>query len=35
MVKPEHLKVFEMAPWVPSVDLQRGLEHIQSTWGME
>jgi sugar phosphate isomerase/epimerase len=33
MVKPEHIKVLELAPWVPTEDAKRSFEHIQSLWG--
>jgi sugar phosphate isomerase/epimerase len=33
MVKPEHVKVFEFAPWVSVEDLRRGVEHLKSIWG--
>ncbi|WCJ58152.1 sugar phosphate isomerase/epimerase [Fontisphaera persica] len=33
LVKPEHIKVLELGPWVPTADVQRGWEHIRSLWG--
>jgi len=35
MVKPEHIKVFELGPWVPTEDAKRGVEHIKNIWGEE
>jgi len=35
MVKPEHIKVFEMSPGVAVEDLKRGVEYLQGLWGKE
>ena len=34
-VKPEHIKVLELAPGVPVEDVQRGYAHIRGIWGPE
>jgi sugar phosphate isomerase/epimerase len=34
-VKPEHIKVFELAPGVPPEDAKRGVAHIKAIWGEE
>jgi sugar phosphate isomerase/epimerase len=33
MVKPEHLKILELAPWVTMAEVQQGWDHIRSLWG--
>lgn len=33
MVRPEHIKVFELNPGVPVEELHRGVAHIKSLWG--
>ena len=35
MVKPEHIKVFELSPGVAVEDLKRGVEHLEGVWGKE
>ena len=35
LVKPEHIKVFELHPAVGVADLQRGVAHVQALWGPE
>jgi len=35
MVKPEHIKVFEMSPGVAVEDLKRGVEYLVGLWGKE
>jgi sugar phosphate isomerase/epimerase len=32
-VKPEHIKVLELAPGLPVEEVRRGFEHIRSVWG--
>ncbi len=34
-IKPEHIKVIELSPGVPSEDVVRGYEFIRSVWGPE
>ncbi len=34
-VRPDHIKVIEMAPGVPADDIRKGYEHIRSIWGPE
>lgn len=34
-VKPEHIKVLELAPGVPPDDVLRGFTHLKSHWGEE
>ncbi len=34
-VKPEHIKVFEMSPRVPTPDVKFGVNHIFKLWGPE
>jgi sugar phosphate isomerase/epimerase len=34
-VKPEHIKVFELSPRVPTEAAQRGIAHLKSIWGEE
>ena len=33
VVKPEHLKVFELSPKVPLDAVQRGIAHLKGIWG--
>ena len=35
LVKPEHIKVFELNPGVPVEDLKRGVNHLKGIWGDE
>ena len=35
MVKPEHIKVFELSPGLPVEDAKRGIEHVKRLWGDE
>jgi len=35
MVRPEHIKVFELNPGVAVEDLKRGVAHLQGIWGNE
>jgi sugar phosphate isomerase/epimerase len=35
MVRPEHIKVFELSPGVTAEDLARGVGHLKSIWGDE
>ena len=35
LVKPEHIKVFELNPGVPVEDLKRGVEYLVGLWGKE
>jgi sugar phosphate isomerase/epimerase len=35
LVKPEHIKVFELSPGVPVEDLKRGVGHLKAIWGDE
>ena len=35
MVKPEHLKVFELSPRLEVEEVRRGVEHIFQIWGKE
>jgi len=35
MVKPEHIKVFELNPGVPVEELKRGVGHLKAIWGDE
>ncbi len=34
-IRPEHIKVIELSPGVPSEDVVRGFEYIRSVWGPE
>jgi len=34
-VKPEHIKVFELSPKVPTESVQRGVAHLKRIWGEE
>ena len=33
LVKPDHIKVFELNPGVPVEDLKRGVNHLKDIWG--
>jgi sugar phosphate isomerase/epimerase len=33
MVKPEHIKVFELSPKLPVEELKKGVAHLKSIWG--
>lgn len=33
MVKPEHIKVFELSPALPVTQLKSGVEHVKAVWG--
>jgi len=35
LVKPEHIKVFELNPGVPVEELKRGVGHLKAIWGDE
>lgn len=35
MVRPDHIKVFELSPGVTAEDLARGVGHLKSIWGDE
>jgi len=35
LVKPEHIKVFELNPGVAVEDLKRGVNHLKGIWGDE
>jgi len=35
LVKPEHIKVFELNPGVAVEDLKRGVDHLKGIWGDE
>jgi len=35
MVKPEHIKVFEMSPGLSAEEVKAGVAHIKSIWGEE
>lgn len=35
MVKPEHIKVFELRPGLPVPELEQGVAHIKRIWGEE
>jgi sugar phosphate isomerase/epimerase len=35
LVKPEHIKVFELNPGVAAEDLKRGVDHLKGIWGDE
>ena len=35
LVKPEHIKVFELNPGVAAEDLKRGVNHLKGIWGDE
>jgi len=35
LVRPEHIKVFELSPGVPVEELKRGVAHLQGLWGPE
>jgi len=35
MIKPEHIKVFELGPWLPASEVKRGIAYLQSIWGTE
>jgi len=33
MVKPEHVKVFELSPGLSADEVKRGVQHLKSVWG--
>jgi sugar phosphate isomerase/epimerase len=33
MVKPEHIKVFELSPNLPADEVVKGVAHIHQVWG--
>jgi sugar phosphate isomerase/epimerase len=35
LIKPEHIKVFELSPGLVVEDVKRGVEHIKRIWGEE
>ena len=35
LVKPEHIKVFELNPGVAAEDLKQGVNHLKGIWGDE
>jgi sugar phosphate isomerase/epimerase len=35
MVKPDHIKVFELSPKLPVEEVQKGIQHLKSIWGEE
>ncbi len=35
LVKPEHIKVFEMSPSLPRDHVEKGIRHLKSIWGEE
>jgi sugar phosphate isomerase/epimerase len=35
ILKPHHIKVFELSPGLTAEDVRKGVEHIQSIWGKE
>jgi sugar phosphate isomerase/epimerase len=35
MVKPEHIKVFELSPSVKPDEARAGIEHLKGLWGPE
>ena len=35
LVKPDHIKVFELNPGVTAEDLNRGVAHLKGIWGDE
>ncbi|HYG24277.1 MAG TPA: sugar phosphate isomerase/epimerase family protein [Verrucomicrobiae bacterium] len=35
MVKPEHIKVFELSPKLPVEEVRKGVAHLKSMWGDE
>ena len=35
MVKPEHIKVFELSPSLPVEAVKRGIAHVKKIWGLE
>src|ERR1041385_4297756 len=35
IVKPDHIKVFELKPGMPVEDVQQGIAHVKSIWGGE
>lgn len=35
MVKPEHIKVFELSPKLPPEQVKKGIEHLKSIWGAD
>ena len=35
MVKPEHIKVFELSPLLPVEAVKSGIAHIKNIWGLE
>jgi sugar phosphate isomerase/epimerase len=34
-VKPDHIKVFELSPTLPTAAVQRGIAHVKAIWGDE
>ncbi len=35
LIKPEHIKVFELGPALKVEDVKRGIEHVRNFWGAE
>ena len=35
MVRPEHIKVFELSPKLPVEEVKKGVEYLKRIWGME
>jgi len=35
MVKPEHVKVFELSPSLPAADVRKGVEWLKKLWGTQ
>ena len=33
LVKPEHVKVFELSPNLTAEEVRRGVEHVKNIWG--
>jgi hypothetical protein len=33
MLKPEHIKVFELSPNLPADEVVKGVAHIHQVWG--
>jgi len=35
LIKPEHIKVFELSPSLSAEEVKMGVEHVQRLWGLE
>ena len=35
LIKPEHIKVFELSPSLTVEEVKRGVEHVKRIWGAD